>query len=289
MALTSSIDGATRLIGVLGWPIAHTRSPRMQNAAFAVLGLNLAYVPLAVPSERLQDAARGLAALGFVGANVTTPHKAAILPFLSEATPIVQALGAANTLLVQADGTLYGDNTDAYGFMADLKAHGVAVGRDLRALVIGAGGAARSVVYALAEAGAAVTVVNRTPEHADEVIRIVCAALPGASGQLTSAPFPSGLAGHSDADLVVNATSLGLHPESDSLPWDASIWLHPGQLVYDLVYGRTPFQAFARKCGARTVDGLGMLVHQGARAAALWTGEDEERLAQLMREELERQ
>lgn len=291
MALSTAgrIGGSTRLVGVLGWPIAHTLSPRMQNAAFAALGLDFVYVPLPVSPERLPDAVIGLAALGFAGANVTIPHKSGVLPFLAEMSPIVRALGAANTLVIRDGGSLYGDNTDAHGFMADLRAHGVVVGPETRALVLGAGGAARSVVYALAESGAAVTVANRTADRAEQLCKLIAGALPAAAARLQARAFPDGLAQlAAGADLIVNATSLGLHPGTDPLPWDAAVSFHPQQMVYDLIYGATPFLALARASGAQAIGGLGMLVHQGARAAALWTGEDEERLAHHMEEELKR-
>jgi shikimate dehydrogenase len=283
------ITGRTRLVGVIGWPCAHTLSPRMHNAAYIALGLDMVYVPLPVPPDRVGEAVRGLAALGFAGANVTVPHKSAVLPYLAELTPIAAALGAANTLTVRPDGSLAGDNTDAHGFMADLRAHGFEPGPGTRALVVGAGGAARSVVYGLAEAGATVAVANRTLERAEELCQLVARALPTAETHLSAHPFPVGLARFArDADLVVNATSLGLHGTDDPLPWDGAVSLHPGQLVYDLIYGDTPFLALARSQGARAVDGLGMLVRQGARAAALWTGQDEGALARWMQKELER-
>ena len=154
------------------------------------------------------------------------------------------------------------------------------------ALVIGAGGAARAVVYALAEAGASVAIVNRTPESAEELCRIIGRALPGAdmSAHLLPDALPSLAA---EADLIVNTTSLGLHGDADPLPWDAAIPFRPEQVVYDLIYNvRTPFLKLAEAAGAHAIDGLGMLVYQGARSAALWTGADESELARWMGKEL---
>lgn len=262
----------------------------MHNAAFASLGLDWTYVPLPVPPERVGDAVRGLAALGFAGANVTVPHKQAVMPFLDELTPVAQAVGAANTIIVRPDGSLLGDNTDGAGFMADLRAHGawvcgcVGVSESkpsflpyshppTHALVIGAGGAARAAVYALAEAGVTVAVVNRTLERAQDLFKIILAALPHAAARVSAHPFPDALAGlAAGADLIVNTTSLGLH-EGDPIPWDASVAFRPSQIVYDLIYNRpTELLALARSQGATAIDGLGMLVHQGARAFELWTG-----------------
>ncbi len=285
----------------------------MHNAAFAALGLDWAYVPLPVPPERVGEAVRGLAALGFAGANITVPHKQAVIPFLDELTPIARAVGAVNTLVVRPDGSLLGDNTDGAGFMADLWAHGVRVCGSMgvseykpsalphshtptRALVLGAGGAARAVVYALAEAGARVAVANRTQDRAQALCQALGAALEATaetqsaqrdseclsdlrvsavrpSSRLSAHPFPDALPElAAEAELIVNTTSLGLH-EGDPLPWDAALPFRPGQVVYDLIYNRpTALLALARSQGATAIDGLGMLAHQGARAFELWTG-----------------
>ena len=178
----------------------------MHNAAYAALGLDWAYVPLPVAPERVGDAVRGLVALGFAGANVTVPHKQAVIPYLDELTPVARAIGAVNTIVVRPDGSLLGDSTDGAGFMADLRAQGVLVGEGQRietdkrivsglppvtvsplhpvpaspchrVLVLGAGGAARAVVYALAEAGATVAVINRTLDKAQEICQTIGAAL----------------------------------------------------------------------------------------------------------------
>ena len=273
------------MVGIMGWPVEHTLSPRMHNAAFEALGLNYAYVPLPVAPDRVQDAIRGLAALGFVGANVTVPHKSAILPYLDELSPVARAIGAVNTLVVRPDGTtLVGDNTDAYGFMMDLAEAGWSAGSPsgCRALVIGAGGAARAVTYGLLEGGAAVAVANRSFEKAVELCKAIGGALksadPAAPARLSAHRFPEELAALAPgADLIVNATRLGLHPGDDPLPWDPAVPFRSGQMVYDLVpvarpAGQTPFLVLAASSGARVRGGLGMLVHQGARAFEMWTG-----------------
>jgi shikimate dehydrogenase len=287
-----TITGSTRLVGVLGWPVAHSRSPQMQNAAFAALELDFAYVPLPTPPERVPEAVRGLAALGFAGANATVPHKAAVLAAADTCSPLARALGAANTLVVRPDGTVFADNTDVYGFSADLRAHGIMIGPGTRTLVLGAGGASRAVVYALAAAGATVAVVNRTPDRANELCQLIGVALPDAAARLSAhalhAALPHDLAALvSDAELIVNTTSLGLH-DGDPLPWDAAaLPVGPGHTAYDLIYRETPFLAHARASGARAIGGLGMLVHQGAQSAALWTGRDVDELARLMQHALE--
>lgn len=293
-----TLTGATRLVGVMGWPVAHSLSPAMHNAAFAALGLNWVYVPLAVPPERLAEAVRGLRALGFVGCNATVPHKPALAQLMDELTPVAAAIGSVNTVIVRPDGSLLGDSTDGYGFLTDLRAHGVHIGEAenrrsaeatqrqvakmkgrpeagvvcRRALVIGAGGAARAVVFALAEAGATVAIANRTVASAAELCRMVLAALPTAN--VSAHPFPAALTRlAADADLIVNTTSLGLHGDADPLPWDPAVPFRRDQVVYDLIYNvRTPFLRLAEAAGARAIDGLGMLVHQGARSFELWTG-----------------
>ena len=231
--LVPRIDGATRLVGVMGWPVSHSRSPAMHNAAFAALGLNYVYVPLPVPPSEAATCVRALRGLGFAGVNVTVPHKAAMLPLVDVLTPIAAATSSVNTLVVRADGTLLGDSTDGAGFLEDLRAHGCdPAGRTV--LLLGAGGAARAVAYALAGSGATIMVANRTPARAEEVCRLVLASLP--SARITAHAFPAGLPQLAErAGLVVNATSLGLHAESDPLPWDPALPFRPEQVVYDLV------------------------------------------------------
>jgi len=274
----------------------------MQNAALRALGLPWTYdlLPMQPPddstklAEVLAAAVQALRAEGFMGANVTVPYKQAIIPHLDGLTPIARAMGAVNTLfwdtppssadahpdtpigvLHEADVEfkhLFGDNTDGIGFMTDLAAHGIAV-TGQRVLVIGGGGAARAVVYALAAAGAAVTIINRTVAHAQDIATLVSRHFPAAN--LSCAAFPDGLASAAaGADLVVNTTSVGMWPAVDAMPWDANLAFRPDQVVYDLVY--TPrMTALLRKAqmdGARVMDGLGMLVEQGAAALTRWTG-----------------
>jgi shikimate dehydrogenase len=246
----------TALAGVLGHPVSHSRSPAMHNAAFRELGLDWRYVKLPVPPELFEETVRALPASGYRGANVTIPHKLAALAVADRASAAAHAVGAANTLSFE-DGGIEADNTDAGGFLAALGEPPAG----LRALVLGAGGAARAVVWALREAGAAeVSVWNRTPERADEL----AAAL---EARAVHRPEP--------ADIVVNATSVGLG-EADSaadLPLDGLA--APGAAV-ELVYrgdgSETPFAGWARAGGARVVDGVEVLVRQGALSFQRWTG-----------------
>ncbi len=272
LAAGVGLTGATRLAGILGDPVAHSRSPAMHNAAFRVLGLDWCYVPLHVVPARLEAALRGLAALGFVGTNVTIPHKEAVARLVDELTPAARAIGAVNTLTVQADGRLQGDNTDAGGALAALAEAGVEVaGR--RAVVLGAGGAARAVAYALCGAGAYVVLANRTPARATA---LAAALAPHAAGLEAIALSDAAALQRSiaQAALLVNATSAGMHPGPEVSPLPDGVRLEPHLAVMDLVYAprRTRLLADAAAAGCRTVEGLRMLVHQGALAFERWTG-----------------
>jgi len=266
----------TQLVGLIGWPVSHSRSPAMHNAAFAALGLDWAYLPLPValdPAERIGEAVRGLRALGLRGANVTVPHKQAVLSWLDELTPVARAMGAVNTIAVESDGRLLGDNTDARGFASDLRQHGVDPSRQ-RVLVLGAGGSARAIVYALAELGAAVIVIaNRTPDRAQELAQSMQPLFPGTLLSAVALDDAVRTVGPESA-LIVNSTSLGMTPNIDSTPWDESVRLSSGQVVYDLVYApqQTRLLRMAQEQGARAIGGLGMLVWQGALAFERWTG-----------------
>lgn len=270
--MTRRIDGQTRLVGLLGFPVEHSLSPCMQNAAFQALSLNYAYVPLRVHPRDVPAAVTGLAALGFVGANVTIPHKQAVMPYLDVVSAEAEAIGAVNTIVIK-EGLLSGHNVDATGFMAPLEDLGL-TGQGLRALVLGAGGAARAVVYGLALTGASVTVLNRTLERARSLVDVIGPHLPAAS--LTCGPLTrEAIAGIAPAvDLVVNTTSLGMPPHEGSSPWPEALPFPPRAIAYDLIYvpAETRLLAAARAAGARTLNGLPMLVHQGAAAFRLWTG-----------------
>jgi shikimate dehydrogenase len=242
------------LAAVLGFPVRHSRSPAMMNAALRELGLDWRYLALPIPPARFAETVRALPASGYVGANVTIPHKLAAFELADEATATARAIGAANTLSFQ-DGRIAADNTDASGLL-DALAEPVA-GR--RALVLGAGGAARAAVWALREAGAEVWVWNRTRARA--------AAL---AAELGVAVHDAAAAG--SPQLLVNTTSVGLEPGSGlaDLPLAG---LEPATVV-DLVYGPEPtaIERWAGERGMRVVDGLEVLVCQGARSLERWTG-----------------
>jgi len=242
-------------LGVLGWPVAHSRSPAIHAAAFAALGLDgWRYQRLPVPPDLFDETVRALPGAGFAGANVTVPHKEAALALADTATRAARDIGAANTLSFDATGAIAAENTDAPGLIAALPV--AAAG--CTALVLGAGGSARAAVYALLDAGARdVSVLNRTPERARALVDAL-------GGRLAARPEP--------ADLLVNCTSVGLD-DADALPLDAAALDHVGAVV-DLVYreGGTALVRAARERRLPTVDGLEVLVQQGARSFEIWTG-----------------
>ena len=256
------ISGRTRVAGIIGSPVGHSLSPAMHNAAFAACGLDWRYVAFEVPAGGAGGALDAVRSLGLAGLSVTMPHKADVAALVDERSATVEALGAANTVVVAPDGRLRGESTDGEGLLDTLRLdHGIDPA-GMAAVVLGAGGAARAVVRALADAGCReVVVVNRTASTG-----AAAAALAGERGR---AGGPDDVGG---ADLLVHATPLGMG-EDGTLPVDPRR-LRRGQVVADLVYHplRTPLLAAAAAQGCRTVDGLGMLVHQGARQLELWTG-----------------
>jgi shikimate dehydrogenase len=243
-------------LGVCGWPVGHSRSPRMHNAALAAAGLHdWRYQHLPVPPALFAETVRALPALGFRGVNATVPHKEAALAVADRASDVALAIGAANTLTF-ADGAIQADNTDAPGLLGALPRS--PAGRT--ALVLGAGGAARAAVWALREAGAEVRVWNRTPARAAGLAELGAVAV--------AAPGP--------ADILVNCTTVGLAGEVDpfkTLCLRADDW-GAGSLVVDMVYrrGGTLLTRMAKASGAEVVDGLEILVAQGAASFARWTG-----------------
>lgn len=269
MSLT--ITGQTKLVGVMGWPVEHSLSPQMHNAAFAALGLNCCYVPLAVPPERVGQAVDGLRAMGFLGCNVTVPHKQAVQAYLDEISADAQAVGAVNTLVPRPDGSWAGYNSDVPGFIMSLTEEGFQP-KGKRALILGAGGAARSVAYALIQAGAAVTLMNRTPSRAEALAKDLLALFPAAT--LQALPLSTHLLREQaeQAELLVNCTTVGMWPHQEASPWPEELPYPPHLTVFDLVYNplRTRLIAQAEAAGARTISGLKMLVYQGAISFRWW-------------------
>lgn len=267
-----TIDGQTQLVGVIGWPVAHSLSPEMHNAALAYMNLNWRYVPLPVRPEDLPNALKGLNALGFRGVNVTVPHKVNVIPLLDSVSEAAQIVGAVNTIRVErSTGKLEGLNTDMTGFLADLAANKIYVGRSGRVIVLGAGGAARAVGAGLSRSGGCVTFVNRTLANAEGLVQFLKSSW--ASADVRAASFEALREISRDATLIINATPVGMWPEVDSTPWPAGVPFPKGATVYDTVYRpiQTRLMRDAEAAGLRAVGGLGMLVYQGAAALEVWT------------------
>jgi shikimate dehydrogenase len=261
-ATTGGISGATRVAGVIGDPVAHSRSPAIMNAAFAAAGLDWVYVAFPAPAGRGREAVLAARDLGLVGLNVTMPFKTDAARVCDELTPEARALGAVNLVTVAPDGRLLGASTDGPGFVRAVRDQGLdPTGRT--ALVCGAGGAARAIVVALGETGTLVTVAARRAEAAGAAAQLV----PGATAAPLAEVDPGAF------DLVVNATPLGMQGEAGPV---AAERLNPSQLVVDTVYHpmETPFLAACRAHGIPCTNGLGMLVHQAALTFEQWTGID---------------
>ena len=253
-------------VGVIGFPVEHSLSPRMHNAAFAALGMaDWRYDAMSIPPDILRYGIREPKNHGYVGINVTVPHKEAVMKYVRPDDK-ARAIGAVNTIDFRRDA---GTNTDADGFIDDLRANDIPI-KNQRALVLGAGGAARAAVYGLAREGAAVGIVNRTKSRAEHL----AARLKRTAGIEGLRVMTLDEAADWGMSLVVNCTSVGLHPHINYSPWIHGVPFPDGVTVYDMVY-RPANTALMQQCaahGGRSVGGLGMLARQGAIAFELWTG-----------------
>ena len=257
---------ATKRVGLIGFPVEHSLSPIMHNAAFRALNMeDWHYDAMSIPPDILRLGLREPRDHGYIGLNVTVPHKEAIMEYLRPDEK-ARAIGAVNTVDFRSN---LGTNTDADGFINDLRAHNVAIA-GARVLVLGAGGAARAAVYGLVRADADVAIVNRTKTRADKLV-----------SELRSSASVDGLrvmtldeAAEWGMSLIVNCTSVGLHPHVNQSPWIHGLPFPVGVTVYDMVY-RPANTALMQQCvahGGRAIGGLGMLARQGAIAFELWTG-----------------
>lgn len=266
------IDASTELYGVWGHPVRHSLSPKLHNRAFAAAGINAVYVAFDVHPAQLPAAVTGARALGLTGWNLTLPHKQAILKHLDLIDPLAGRIGAVNTVRLR-EGRLEGFNTDAAGFLQPLRKRTGFDPKRCHAVLLGAGGAARAVAFALADAGAAcLTILNRTPTRAAALAADLSAHLKHLRVITGELEEPIGGSVLSGADLVVQCTSRGLAGEAPvAVRWED---LKPSAVVADLVYGRDPgaFLAAAAEAGLTTHAGSWMLVGQAAEAFRLWTG-----------------
>ena len=261
------------LIALFGHPVAENPTQYMHEKAFEALALQWRYITMDVPAEKLADAVTGMRAMNFAGGNCTIPHKVAVIPLLDELTEAALKIGAVNTIVRQRDGRLLGENTDGKGFIQSVRDAGLDLG-GVNAVVLGAGGASRAICTELALAGAGrLTIVNRTAHRgADLVAQVVDRTGISTSGFDWQGDYRI----PADTQLLVNATSIGLYPDvNDAVPVDYETIIS-GMLVCDVIPNPpdTSFLKRARAQGATTLDGLGMLVYQGAIAFKMWTGHD---------------
>ena len=273
-------SGAARVAGIMGWPVRHSRSPAIHGHWLERYGIDGAYVPFNVPPERIGDAVRALATFGFAGTNLTLPHKETVLPSLDDIDPVARRIGAVNTVTVREDGALLGSNTDAFGFLDHLRAEVPGWSPGVAA-VLGAGGAARAVVAALVDAGAAeIRLANRTPERSERLAEEI-------GGPVTPVSWEHRSEGLEGADLLVNTTNLGMEGQPEL--GIALAGLRSDAVVYDIVYVplETELLASARRAGLAAVDGLGMLLHQARPGFAAWFGREPEVDAELRRAVME--
>ncbi|MFC5405180.1 shikimate dehydrogenase [Cohnella soli] len=262
------LDSHTILYGVIGDPVRHSKSPVMLNRAFRETGLNGAYAAFHVKPEELGQAIAGVRALGFRGLNVTIPHKVEVMAHLDEISEGARAIGAVNTI-VNDGGRLIGYNTDGIGYVRSLKEEAEPNLSGKTIVVLGAGGASRGILWALAhEQPAAILLANRTEERAVEL-----ASAFSTDYRISAIPWSRLQAACAEADVVINTTSVGMSPKVGDVPIDPS-WLKPGAVASDLIYNplKTAFLQQAEAHGCRAHGGLGMFVYQGAYAFEYWTG-----------------
>ncbi|WP_343223622.1 shikimate dehydrogenase [Paenibacillus oenotherae] len=264
----NKVDSGTLLYSVIGDPIRQSKSPAMMNRAFRESGINGIYTAFHIKSERLADFVAGVRAMGIRGVNVTIPHKLDIIPLLDEIDESAQAIGAVNTI-VNEDGNLIGYNTDGLGYVRSLREEAEPELGGKRVLIIGAGGATRGIIYALAKEGVgSIVISNRTVERAQVLVdafRLQTDIRVVGSEKLKDAC--------KEADIIINTTSLGMYPHVEGTPIDTS-WLRPESIASDLIYNplTTRFLEEAKSRGCRIHGGLGMFVYQGAYAFEYWTG-----------------
>jgi shikimate dehydrogenase len=261
------------LVGCFGQPVAENPTGAMQEAAFGALGLNWRYLTVEVPPEKLCDAISGVRAFGMRGINLTIPHKVAVMEHLDEVAPNAAIIGAVNTVRREGD-RLIGENTDGKGFLRGVRTDAGMDPRGKRAVVLGAGGAARAIVTELALAGTAdLLVVNRSVKRGEQMVADLAAKT---KASIHFEEWRGTYRAPDDVDLLVNATSIGLYPDVDAMPPVDLSAAHPGMLMCDAVFNppETRLLAEARRKHLPVLDGLAMLVYQGVIGFRMWTGHD---------------
>jgi len=266
------ITGNTRIVGLFGYPVRHTLSPAMQNAAFEALRLDYAYLPFEVSPDDLEDAVKSLAALGIAGVNVTIPHKERVIPLLDEVSEKARLIGSVNTIQVK-DRRLIGYNTDAYGFGKSLSEEGGMDPASKKIFVMGAGGVSRAICFQCALSGAKELVIaDLDPERSRALGKAVSASFPACGVEICGVSPREIEKSVSGKDLFINATPVGMKP--DDPPLIRTEWLETSTVVFDVIYNpaETRLLHEAKARGLSTINGTGMLVYQGARAFELFTG-----------------
>ncbi len=269
------ITGNTQLICLIGHPVSHSISPAIHNAAFFHLGLDYAYLAFDVREDKLEVGINALRTLNVKGFNVTMPHKQAVLPLLDEVMPEAQMIGAVNMVLHE-NGRLIGYNTDGIGYVQALAEEGISISGK-RIVIAGAGGGARSVAIRLALEGVPeIVILNRTLDKAEEICSMIRKNVPSCKAEavpLTERGLSQQLM---EADIFVNSTALGMHPYEDKSIIEDPRMLHRELVVTDLIYNprKTKLLQMAEEAGCKAVNGLGMLIRQGAAAFKIWTGVD---------------
>jgi shikimate dehydrogenase len=267
----ATVSYKAELVGVFGYPVAENPTGVMQEAAFEDRGLNWRYLTIEVRPEDLEEAMIGLRAFGMQGVNLTIPHKVAVIQYLDRLSSEAQLIGAVNTVVREGD-ELVGHNTDGKGFLRSVRDDAGVDPTGKRIVFLGAGGAARAMSVELALAGTAhIIIVNRTPNRGQELAKHLSDKTPTEARYVH---WQGEYSVPSEADILVNATSIGLFPQIEEMPVVAMTSIRPDLLVCDVI-PNPPHTAFLRAAeaeGARTLDGLGMLVYQGAIAFQMWTG-----------------
>lgn len=263
---------ASKMVGIIGYPIAHSISPAMHNAAFKHLGLDFEYVPFEVKPESLKDAVEGFRAEGLVGFNVTIPHKEAIIPMLDEVTKLPRIIGAVNTVRIEGK-KLVGYNTDGAGFIDSLKEDAGVDPKGKSFVILGAGGAAKAVAATLAKSGAKEITITDIDQKKAETLAEYLSSLFKTMISMAKPKSAELKASLLTADVLVNATPIGMHPKENESPLEESAELSPHCTVFDLIYNpaETKLMKMAKKKGVRAFNGLGMLIRQGALSFTLWT------------------
>ncbi len=268
----SVVDVNTKLVGLLGNPLGHSFSPAMHNKAFEILGLNYFYLPIEVDTADLADVVRGISKMNFAGCNVTIPHKILIMALIDHVDELAKNIGAVNVVKLE-NGVATGYNTDGEGFVRSLETETGISMPGKRCFIIGCGGAARAIAMTLAFKGVEkIFICNRTEQKAQGLVEAINAKV-RPCGEVVRMEPSAIQAGLQQAEVLINTTSIGMHPYEDRLPLAPEL-IPEGLIVSDIVYNpvKTRLLQEAEKKGCKTVGGLGMLVYQGAEAFRLWTG-----------------